>query len=153
MKPNIEFGLDSNIGFLVSDAHRLITATVDKSMKPLGLTRSQLRVLMHLLRHDGHSQVQIAEQLDLGKVAIGGLIDRLEEKNLVERRVHPSDRRAKRVYLTPKVEELYQPLQSLGTQMMKGLLKDISNDQYLQLVEQLKTIKANCHHMLDSEPT
>ena len=96
--------VDRNLGFLVSDVHRLITTAIDKEMKELGLTRSQLRVILHLVREDGLTQVRIADDLQLGKVTIGGLLDRLEVKQLVERRPHPTDRRATLVYLTDNAE-------------------------------------------------
>ena len=148
MTQTANLDLESNVGFLVSDAHRLITAAVDKSMQPLGLTRSQLRVLMHLMRGDGVTQVDIAEHLDLGKVAVGGLIDRLEEKGLVERRNHPTDRRAKNIFLTKNVDSLLQPMQSLGESLMTSLLTNISEQEYEQLTQLLKTIKTNCQHIL-----
>ena len=73
---------DRNLGFLISDVHRLMTAAVDKEVNSLGLTRSQLRVVLHLMRGDGLSQVALAEDLQLGKVTIGGLLDRLQDKGL-----------------------------------------------------------------------
>ena len=73
--------LDANLrfGFLVHDVSRLRRIVVDRALKPLGITRSQWWVLAFLSRRDGMTQTALAADLDLTKVAIGGLVDRMEE--------------------------------------------------------------------------
>src|SRR5260370_31973343 len=75
------------IGFLIHDVSRLRRTAFDQRMKPLGLTRSQWWVLSGVSRHgdSGVTQTELANVLDLGKVALGGLIDRLEERGFVKR--------------------------------------------------------------------
>ena len=70
------------LGFLIHDVSRLRRSAFDRCLKPLNVTRSQWWVLAYLSREDGMTQSQLAEELDLGKVAIGGLIDRLEKSGL-----------------------------------------------------------------------
>src|SRR5260221_4420537 len=95
------------LGFLVHDVSRLRRKAVDRVLKPLGVTRSQWWVLAFLSRRDGMPQVALAAELDLGKVALGGLIDRLEGTGLVERRPDRIDRRLKRVFLTKTRIQLF----------------------------------------------
>ena len=71
--------LSRNFGFILNDVARLMRTRFDRRVKALGLTRSQWWVLAYLSREDGMTQSQLAEELDLGKVAVGGLIDRLEK--------------------------------------------------------------------------
>jgi DNA-binding MarR family transcriptional regulator len=73
------------LGFLIHDVSRLRRSAFDRCLKPLNVTRSQWWVLAYLSREDGMTQSQLAEELDLGKVAVGGLIDRLEKSGLVRR--------------------------------------------------------------------
>jgi DNA-binding MarR family transcriptional regulator len=87
-------------GFLIHDVSRLRRIVVDRSLKPLGITRSQWWVLAFLSRRDGMKQAALAGDLDLTRVAIGGLLDRLESGGFVERRADASDGRARRVFLT-----------------------------------------------------
>ena len=87
-------------GFLIHDVSRLRRVVVDRALKPLGITRSQWWVLAFLSRRDGMTQTALAADLDLTKVAIGGLLDRMEAAGFVERRADQSDGRARRVYLT-----------------------------------------------------
>jgi DNA-binding MarR family transcriptional regulator len=87
-------------GFLIHDVSRLRRIVVDRSLKPLGITRSQWWVLAFLSRRDGMKQAALASDLDLTRVAIGGLLDRLESGGFIERRADASDGRARRVFLT-----------------------------------------------------
>ena len=73
---------------------------MDRALKPLGITRSQWWVLAFLSRRDGMTQTALAADLDLTKVAVGGLLDRMEAAGFVERRADQNDGRARRVYLT-----------------------------------------------------
>src|SRR4030095_15963106 len=78
--PHMPKDLNANLrfGFLIHDVSRLRRGVVDRSLKPLGITRSQWWVLAFLSRRDGMTQTALADDLDLTKVAIGGLLDRME---------------------------------------------------------------------------
>ncbi len=69
---------EMRFNFLIHDVSRLRRSAFDRYMKPLGITRSQWWVLAYLSREDGMTQSRLAEELDLCKVAIGGLIDRVQ---------------------------------------------------------------------------
>ena len=49
-----------------------------------------------------HDAVAVGRGADLGKVAVGGLIDRLEKSGLLRREADATDRRVNRVFLEPK---------------------------------------------------
>ena len=113
------------LGFLIHDVSRLRRSAFDRCLKPLNVTRSQWWVLAYLSREDGMTQSQLAIELDLGKVAVGGLIDRLEKSGLVRREADASDRRVNRVFLEPKSKQLITRMRKvshkLNTQILAGL--------------------------------
>ena len=137
------YDMDRNLGFVISDLQRLITTAMDKELKTLGLTRSQLRIILHLSREDGLTQVRIADDLQMGKVAVGGLLDRLQDKGLIQRRPHPTDRRATHIFLTPSAEALYKPIVESGRYVMDKMLIGISTDKQKALIDLLLTVKQN----------
>jgi len=139
---------DRNLGFLISDVHRLMTTAVDKEVSALGLTRSQLRVVLHLMRADGLSQVALANDLQLGKVTVGGLLDRLEQKGLITRRPHPSDRRAKLVYLTLADKNIYDSIVEAGRIILEQVLEGINKSEQKELIDLLLRVKANTEKIL-----
>jgi MarR family transcriptional regulator, transcriptional regulator for hemolysin len=117
------------IGFLIHDVSRLRRTVVDKALRPIGVTRSQWWVLASLSRHNGAGmmQTELARVMDVGKVTLGGLIDRLESASLVRRQSDPEDRRAKRVVMTPKGTKLLVEIQAIArvvnARIMNGLQK------------------------------
>ncbi|UPT86973.1 MarR family transcriptional regulator [Bradyrhizobium barranii subsp. apii] len=101
-----ELHWDFQFGYLIHDVSRLRRIVFDRFLAPLKITRSQWRVLELIARESGVPQTQIANELDMGKVAIGSLVDRLEGTGFVVRKSDPSDRRVNRVCLTQQAQEL-----------------------------------------------
>ncbi len=138
-----KYQLDHNIGFLVNDISRLIPTEYNKIMKPLGLTRAQWRVIVHLHRVDGLTQSDLAELLDVGKVSVGGLIDRLEHSGWVERRNDPQDRRSNLVFLTKKGRAIEKKMETTGRELTRQTLRNLGSDERTQLVDLLIAVKNN----------
>ncbi len=137
------YQLDHNIGFLVNDISRLISTEYNRIMKPLGLTRAQWRVIVHLHRNDGMTQSELAELLDVGKVSVGGLIDRLEHSGWVERRNDPTDRRSNLVFLTKKGRAIEKEMEKTGRELTRQTLRNLGPDERTQLVDLLIAVKSN----------
>src|SRR6201981_4173827 len=76
---------DLRLGYLIHDVSRLRRMMFDRALAPLVITRSQWLVLAFISRKDGLPQTQLANELDVGKVALGALIDRLESAGFVSR--------------------------------------------------------------------
>lgn len=134
---------DQRLGFLMHDVSRLRRSVFDAYMKPLGVTRSQWWVLAYLSRHDGMIQSDLANVLDLGKAALGALIERLEATGLVERRPDPVDRRAKRVYLTGRGSQLITAMRTQSNAMSERMLAGLTAADRKQLVNLLTQVKVN----------
>src|ERR1700722_9689780 len=99
--------LDTSFGFLLHDIARLMRKRFDQRARSLGLTRAQWQVLAHLARHEGINQAGLAEILEIEAITVGRLVDRMEEAGWVERRAHPSDRRARLLYMTAKARAVF----------------------------------------------
>lgn len=143
-------------GYLVHDVSRTRRTLMDHYMRPLGITRSQWSMLSTLSRggNDGMMQVDIARLLDVGKVSIGGLIDRLEATGHVERRPDATDRRAKRVFITDQGYRMLSQMVVVATELNALILDQVTRED-LQVVEKvLKQVKANIRHLINErQPT
>ena len=136
------------LGFLVHDVSRMRRNMVDRALKPIGLTRSQWWVLAFLSRRDGMPQVALADELDVGKVALGGLIDRLEASGLVERRGDPVDRRVKRVHLTKAGSKLVRDIRDNVTDVEKDIVVGVADADIQATVRALRIMKTNLLNLL-----
>lgn len=131
------------LAFLIHDVSRLRKSLIDRELKPLGVTRSQWWVLAFLSRHDGMSQVALADELDLGKVALGGLIDRLEAAGLVRREPDKTDRRVKRLFLTTAGRDLMDQIRANVRNAEDEILAGIPDNSLLEVGEALRAMKHN----------
>jgi DNA-binding MarR family transcriptional regulator len=80
--------------------HRRVSAAVAAEMKGLGLSIPQFDLLSTLTEQEGLTQQELAERLYVTKGNVSGLVDRLVEAGLVERRASPGDRRSHALHLT-----------------------------------------------------
>ena len=136
-------------GFLIHDASRLRRTAFDQRLKPLGITRSQWWVLSNLDRDagDGFAQIELARLLDVGKVTLGGLIDRLEKNGLVLRIPDKVDRRSKRVQLSAKGRKLLARIERIGRDINREIMLGISAEEEEQLIRILTKMKRNLKAM------
>lgn len=119
---------DFRIGFLVHDVSRMRRTLFDQAMKPLGITRSQWWVLSQLSRHtrSGMLQTELARDLDVGKVTVGGLIDRLEASGCVVRQPDAVDRRAKRIMITEDGRKVLKQMVTVGQALNQVILAGLT---------------------------
>jgi MarR family transcriptional regulator, transcriptional regulator for hemolysin len=138
-----EINWDTRLGFLMHDVSRLRRTVFDEFMKPLGVTRSQWWVLAYLSRHDGMIQSDLADMLELGKAALGGLVDRLESSDFIQRRADATDRRVKRIYLTDKGVQIIKEMRNSNHDMSERILNGLNEAERQNLFELLALVKKN----------
>jgi MarR family transcriptional regulator for hemolysin len=98
------------------------------------------------------SQVGLADELDVGKVALGQLIDRLEKTGFVSRRADDEDRRVKRVFLTRRGQALIARIRENVTATEKEILEKIDEADLRASGRALRRMKENLLGMIvDSE--
>ncbi|WP_046864662.1 MarR family winged helix-turn-helix transcriptional regulator [Microvirga massiliensis] len=86
--------------------HRRASNAVANELKAIGLSIPQFDLLSTLTEQEGVSQQELAERLYVTKGNVSGLLDRMVEASLVERRPIPSDRRSNALFLTAKGRDL-----------------------------------------------
>lgn len=147
MQKNLEANL--RFGFLIHDVSRLRRIVVDRALKPLGLTRSQWWVLAFLSRRDGMTQTALAADLDLTKVAVGGLVDRMEGAGFVERRADERDARARRIFLTRSGLRLVNKIRESVDVVEADILSTVTEAELDQAAAVLLKLKSRLLEMVD----
>lgn len=142
---------DRSLGFLISDAARLMRTVFDRRVRRLELTRAQWLVLARLHRRPGASQSELAEMMEVEKASAGRMVDRLERKGWVERRADPVDRRINRLYLTAEAEKISLRMRAVAEQMVDDALGDLSETQAEHLADLMVTVKARLLAMATSQ--
>lgn len=85
------------------------------------LTSVQFAALNAIAQDPGIDQASLAATISFDRATIGGVIDRLERKGLVQRVVSAQDRRARRLHVTHEGEQLLAACRP----MVKALQADI----------------------------
>src|SRR6202047_675218 len=144
---------DLRLGYLIHDVSRLRRMMFDRALAPLGITRSQWWVLAFISRKDGLPQTQLANELDVGKVAVGALIDRLESSGFVIRQADPVDRRVKRVYVTKQARGFLEKLRKETDKFNAKIVNGIDRKQLENASDALLAMKHNLLAMSDGTLT
>jgi MarR family transcriptional regulator for hemolysin len=129
--------------FQLSDVARSMRTFIDQCASEHGMTRAQWGVLLRLERQEGMTQAEMADSLEIQPISLVRLIDRLCQAGLVERRPHPRDRRANRLFLTDKGRATLVRFAPLGREISSEVLTSLSDADIAELLRKLLVIKAN----------
>lgn len=129
------------VGSLFQDIAHLIRQRIDRELQPYGLTRLKWLAIGLIQSNSGLTQTELAQKLELKPAATGKLVDRLVERDLVERRPDETDRRIHRLILTQKSEDLLTRLEPVGHAIREDILQDLGQRERKQLEDTLKTLK------------
>ncbi len=143
MARNQSESLERNIGFLLHDTSRLMRKSFDRRVASLGITRSQWQVLAFVYRDQGLTQSALAEVMDVGKVTLGGLLDRLEAKGWIERHPDGDDRRIKRVFTAPGADQVLAAMRGPAMDLYAQAFDGFSERQRDTLIDALLKLKEN----------
>jgi len=135
--------MEDNLGSMVAQVARLLRRAFDERARKIGVTRPQWQVLSLLGRHAGINQGGLAEILEVEPITLGRMIDRLQEADLVERRADPADRRAWRLHVTARGEELVRQLQPHANETIGQMLEGIDEDTQLRIRAGLDRMRHN----------
>jgi len=92
----------------------------------LDLTYAQSQVLYHVADHPGCHMGDVAKAFGVTLPAVTHIIDRLEQKQFVQRLDHPADRRVWLLELTRQGRSLVQELHGLQLRGMEAVLRRMS---------------------------
>jgi DNA-binding MarR family transcriptional regulator len=126
--------LADRVGFLVSQLGSHAAARFAERLRPLGLHPRHFGLLNHLAAADGQTQQRLATAMAIHRNVMVGLIDDLEDRGLVQRRRHPSDRRAHAVHLTAAARDLLIQAQRAADEQEAELLAGLDEPDRRQLV-------------------
>jgi len=92
----------NNTGFYIKRISDYIEADANRALEQYGITFSQARVLIFLLRSQGKVVIQkdIEKYLELKHPTVIGILQRMEVKGIIVSDVDPQDKRQKIITLT-----------------------------------------------------
>lgn len=126
---------------------RELRTALDRKLMAHGLTSQQaaLLLLSRLLREP--NPVKIAARLGTDTAGMTRLIDRLEKKGLIFRKMSPEDRRSIVIVLGPKSKHVLPRLIPEFRSVEEGLLEGFSKHEVEQLNLMLRRLLKNARNL------
>lgn len=118
-------------GHLIRRLHQHATATYQNQLKSTGhdITSVQYAALTTLAAHPDLDQATLAGLIAYDRATIGGVVKRLEQKQLVLRRPSETDRRAFRLMLTPLGQDTLNDISPVVAALQSDILGALSSDE------------------------
>lgn len=135
------YDIEKSIGFLLSKGCQRAWAILREEIEQYDLTPPQFALLAFLWQQDGLTQVELSEKGQIDRSTIGGLIDRLERNGLLERRQHPQDRRAYRIYLTEQGKAMESALSACAERSLKKFTSGLNEHEVKELRRMLEILR------------
>lgn len=142
---------DESIGYLTSVAYRAINRRLSENFRKAGniITAEQYGVLKQLWLQEGQTQLDLACKTSKDKPSITRLLNNLEKKGLIERKVNDDDKRCNKIYLTSKGEALKTMCLSNANQTVDEATKSIEKSDLKICKKVLANICDNLIHKND----
>ncbi|HEY3164441.1 MAG TPA: MarR family transcriptional regulator [Candidatus Limnocylindrales bacterium] len=112
---------------------------------------ARAELLWRLQRRGPATQRALSEDLRCTPRNVTGLVDALETAGLVERRAHPTDRRATLVTLTDAGVQLAAPMDASYRAMGRELFDDFNEDEFRAIASGLDRILGRIGDPSDSD--
>jgi MarR family transcriptional regulator, organic hydroperoxide resistance regulator len=122
--------------FRVMRLHHRALGAMSARLKALGLSVAQFDLLSSLSEGEGISQSELAQKLYVTKGNVSGLVDRLVQSGLVERRAIAGDRRSYALHLT----EEGRRLTDVGQGAQRGFVQETLGALPVQDIAELERI-------------
>ncbi len=132
--------LNECINFLLTKAQHTVFQYLKTNLAQFDVTPVQYGILKCLWDEDGQTPKQIARTLSLDGSTITGILDRMENKNLVRRTPDPDDRRTLKVVITNQGLELRECIEEVIEEVNKRILEIFTLEEQEQLKKFLEQI-------------
>ncbi|WP_298670048.1 MarR family winged helix-turn-helix transcriptional regulator [uncultured Methanofollis sp.] len=131
------------LGALVSIIHRTHHIVIDERMKRFGLSSGQLFTLLHLAHEQGITQETLVRRFRVDRGTVARAVRKLEDAGYISRTVDPDDRRAVRIFLTDRGEEIIPEIVRIDREWEEEVFAGLTDEERTQAERTLVTIAQN----------
>lgn len=122
---------------------RLMREAYDAALHEVDLNLTEASLLAYVVESGPMKQTLIADHLGIGRAAAGNVIDRLQERSLVERRSDENDRRVWLVAATAAGKELAAEVTAVDIHLRQRLRLGIDRHERQMLASLLIRLQRN----------
>jgi DNA-binding MarR family transcriptional regulator len=137
----IDYGiLPELVGYHLRRAQVAAFGDFAAATRSLNLTPGLAGILIVVSRNAGLSQTALARAMGIENSTLVEVIDKLEQRDLVERRPAPRDRRTHALYLSREGQHLVKRLEPLIREHEARLLRDFTDAERQRFIDFLRRL-------------
>ncbi|MBP1851678.1 MarR family winged helix-turn-helix transcriptional regulator [Rhizobium halophytocola] len=102
------FDRNGSATYLAAQLAKAFTRSLQARAAKLGFSPGQFPILLALWDEDGLTQAQLLQRIDVEQATMANTLARMQRDGLIEKKPHPNDRRAQRIYLTEPARALQE---------------------------------------------
>lgn len=140
--------MDKSFHYMLMAVQAHFSRMIMEESDKVSLTTGQPKVLDYLLLHNGSIQKDIAAGCCIDVATMTGILSRMEDKGLIERKNKNGNRRSLYVYLTEKGEKTAEQMKGIFSRGEDAAFSGISDEEKESFLETLYKI---CENLTDTE--
>ena len=121
--------MNDSFHYLSMANHMMVQKKLMEQLKDTGLTLGQPKVLDYLKDHDGASQKEIAAGCLIEAGSLTSILNRMEEKGLIERKMLNGNRRTFHIFMTESGKKNQKLIEEAFVQIEEIALYNISEEE------------------------
>ena len=140
--------MNDSFHYLSMANHMMVQKKLMEQLKATGLTLGQPKVLDYLKDHDGASQKEIAAGCLIEAGSLTSILNRMEEKGLIERKMLNGNRRTFHIFMTESgkknqklVEETFEKIEETALNNVSEEEQKVFMEIFLRIYRNLAEIK------------
>ena len=135
--------MDDTLHYLIMANQMLVQKALLEQLKDTGLTIGQPKILDYLKDHDGSNQKEIAKACFLEAGSLTTILNKMEEKGLIERRILNGNRRSFHIFMTEEGKKKQQLVSQAFAKIEEKALSGVSAEEFQQFWAVYGKIYAN----------
>lgn len=135
---------EDSIHKLYQRVHKNLIKLIRSELEPYDFNRGEFPLLFKLIKNgDGVTQKEICQRLHVSKSTTSKIIKRLVEKGYLRKEKDPDDKRASRIFLTDKKEEIEDLIKEIDQKAENRMLEGFDEKEKKELKGYLNRILDN----------
>lgn len=130
-----------HIGKYIGELHRASGIYFSKKFNKFGIGSGQYIFLLNLYRNSGITQEELTDIVKLDKATTARAIKKLEEEGYVSRVKKENDKRAYRLELTEKAENIKEEVYSIMDQWENKVRSCLTKEETEELINLLSKLR------------
>lgn len=130
-----------HIGKYIGELHRASGIYFSKKFSKFGIGAGQYVFLLNLYKNSGITQEELTEKVKLDKATTARAIKKLEDEGYVSRVKKESDKRAYRLELTEKAENIKEEVYSIMEQWENKVRSCLTKEETEELINLLSKLR------------